>query len=129
MIWPIQSGAVALVVEDDEVVRTFAQKTLERAGMRVVVAGDPISALRRAREESRVDVLVTDVVMPIMSGHELATHLGKIYPEAVVLLISGYPTDDVLPSADDRVGFLAKPFAAEELVEAVRTMMVPVLLG
>ena len=129
LICPIQSGAVALVVEDDEVVRTFAQKTLERAGMRVVVAGDPISALRRAREESRIDVLVTDVVMPIMSGHELATHIGKIYPEAVVLLISGYPTDDVLPSADERVGFLAKPFAAEDLVEAVRSMMVPVLQG
>ncbi len=127
LIFPIRPGAVALVVEDDEVVRTFAQKTLERAGMRVVVAADPISALRRAREESRLDVLVTDVVMPIMSGHELATHIGKIYPEAVVLLISGYPTDDVLPSADELVGFLAKPFAAEDLVEAVRSMLVPVL--
>lgn len=40
-----------------------------------------------------------------------------------------YPTDDVLPSADERVGFLAKPFAAEDLVEAVRSMMVSVLQG
>ena len=114
---------VALVVEDDEVVRTFARTTLERAGMRVVVAPDPISALRRAREETRIDVLVTDVVMPMMSGHELAARFARVYPEAALLLISGYPSTEVLPAPDTRIGFLAKPFAAEALVEAVRATL------
>ena len=114
---------VALVVEDDEVVRMFARTTLERAGMRVVVAADPISALRRAREETRIDVLVADVVMPVMNGHELAARFTRIYPEAALLLISGYPSAEVLPGPDTRIGFLAKPFAAEALVGAVRASL------
>ena len=120
---------VALVVEDDEVVRTFVQTTLERAGMRVVIAADPIGALRRAREETRIDVLVTDVVMPIMNGHELAARFTRIYPDAALLLISGYPSAEVLPAPDTRIGFLAKPFAADELVEAVRATLSMAVTG
>ena len=61
--------------------------------------------------------------MPMMSGHELAARFARVYPEAALLLISGYPSTEVLPAPDTRIGFLAKPFAAEALVEAVRATL------
>lgn len=117
---PAGSGSV-LLVEDERDVRRLTATILENHGYRVLTAADGEEALRMfERCEHRIDLLISDVVMPRMRGPELAAHLRRRQPEMRVLFISGY-TD---PSIANHVvtaasHFLQKPFAAEALVRAV----------
>ena len=117
---PAGAGSV-LLVEDERDVRRLAASILESHGYRVLTAGDGEEALLMfERCEHRIDLLISDVVMPRMRGPELAAHLRRRQPEMKVLFISGY-TD---PSISNHVvsaasHFLQKPFAAELLVRAV----------
>ena len=112
-----------LVVEDEPSVRRLIARLLKGAGYEVVEAGRPLAALEvgEGGDES-VDLLLTDVVMPEMSGRALAERLRRSRPELAVLFMSGY-TDDVVVRhgvADLGVRFVAKPFTRETLLEAVR---------
>jgi hypothetical protein len=111
-----------LVVEDRGLVRSLARSVLAAAGFDVVTAAGGDEALELVHAGTEPDLLLTDVVMPGMSGAELARRLRSLQPKLPVLYMSGY-TDDVLQPAElaePRTSFLAKPFHNAELVAAAR---------
>jgi len=105
-----------LVIDDDDDVRAIARQALLIAGYVVVDTGDPQQAIRMAKE-LRVDLLLTDVVMPLMKGTELADRIQAVAGSTKVLLMSGYQTADITPSGRP---FLAKPFSIDGLLRRVR---------
>jgi PAS domain S-box-containing protein len=114
-----------LVVEDRDVVRRLARDVLEAAGFSVETAATGAEALELAQGEAAFDVVITDVVMPGVSGPELARALRVERPGLPVLYMSGY-TDDVLDAEaldEPATGFLRKPFTHAELVDAVRGLL------
>ncbi len=116
---PAGAGRTVLLVEDDAGLRALAQTVLEGAGFRVLDARFGEEALWVAdRHEGRIDVLLTDSVMPVMNGRELAERLLDLHPEMRVVFMSGHERDTVLGS-DQGTAFLAKPFTPDRLVETV----------
>ncbi len=112
-----------LVVEDEEPVRRFVVRVLKDCGYHVQAIGDPSEALDATEAgEGRFDLLVADVVMPGMSGPELARRLRKVQPDIRILHISGYAPDDIRMQgmSDPGVSVLAKPFSPQGLAAAVR---------
>jgi two-component system, cell cycle sensor histidine kinase and response regulator CckA len=112
-----------LLVEDEPVLLRMTTEMLRRQGFEVISAPDPVVALELASSE-RFDVVVTDVVMPKMSGAELADRFAERFPETRFVFISGY-THEVIDG--QRLGpaarFLAKPFSSADLVDAVRGVL------
>jgi CheY-like chemotaxis protein len=110
-----------LLVEDEPLLRRLTSRTLRHAGYEVVEAEDGEAALDRARElGDRLDLVVSDVVMPRLSGTELCRRLRADRPELPVLLMSGYPEPGVggrpIPEETE---LLLKPFDGAELRDAV----------
>ena len=119
-------GETILLVEDDEQVRHQVARGLEEEGYRVVEAANGVDALEAARRaDGTLDLVVTDVSMPVMSGRELARRLAEIRPGLPVLFISGYPGTDVVQRGllDAGRPFIEKPFTPEGLAEKVREML------
>jgi two-component system cell cycle sensor histidine kinase/response regulator CckA len=114
-----------LVVEDRDVVRDLARDVLEASGFEVVAVPGGREALEAVKAGEPFDLLLTDVVMPEMSGPELAVKLRAQHPHLPVLYMSGY-TDDVLSAhelSQDSTAFLRKPFGNAELVSAARALL------
>lgn len=115
-----------LLTEDDDEVRRATKLILERAGFKVIEARAGDEALAHFKEHGRgVRLLVTDVIMPGMSGAALARALAERSPDLRVLYLSGYP-GEVLGQHGLQEGdrsFLAKPFTSEQLVDAVRGVL------
>lgn len=115
-----------LLAEDEDSVRAVAKEALERRGYRVLAAADGPSALALARScPDKIDLLLTDVVMPGMNGRELAEQLILERPETRVLFASGYTDDAVLLHGvrTDEVAFIQKPFTPPILVQRVRDVL------
>jgi PAS domain S-box-containing protein len=116
------SGTI-LFVEDDESIRALGTRALRKHGFTVLPARHAKDALQLAEDpDRRIDLLLTDVVMPGMSGHELAGRLRQFRPEVKVLYTSGY-TDDGIALRDVPVNgpeFIQKPYSPESLVRRVR---------
>jgi two-component system CheB/CheR fusion protein len=122
---PRGASAVVLLVEDEDGVRGLTKRVLERAGYVVLEAADGRAALSVVEAESRrIDILVSDVSMPGMSGGALVEGAVKLLPGLKVLLVSGH-TEDVLAKEGIAKGtpFLAKPYAPAELVRKVRAVL------
>jgi len=119
------SGQRILLVEDEEMVRAVTAEMLSRAGYTVLTANDGEDALRVLEEEEQsVDLLFTDLMMPRMSGTELAAHLRARGHDLPVIYSSGYPRDVLLDDQpDDRTIVLSKPFTGEELSSAVHGLL------
>ncbi|HYN52052.1 MAG TPA: PAS domain S-box protein [Thermoleophilaceae bacterium] len=120
---PSGHGETILVVEDEEQVRALTSRILAEHGYEVFQAANGEAALHEcASRLDHVDLMVTDVVMPGMSGAELAERLLEARPDMKVLYMSGYTSDVVLRHAprDSAVAVLEKPFSAEELLCRVR---------
>ena len=121
---PESSGGqeTVLIVEDDGAVRALMRQVLERAGYTVLEARDGDEALTIARvQQSVIDLVVTDIVMPGIGGRALATRLTADRPSLRVLYTSGYATDAMLRDGQGSIlPFLAKPFLPLELVRKVR---------
>lgn len=118
-----------LLVEDQEFVRKVTAETLELAGYRLVIAGSAAEALARypGGGES-VDLLLADVVMPGMSGRELAAEFEGLYPRTRVLLMSGYAEQLTMCELSlYRATYLAKPFSGQALLKKVRAVLDPSL--
>jgi two-component system, cell cycle sensor histidine kinase and response regulator CckA len=112
-----------LVVDDDDALRSMMAEYLRELGYAVLEAGDPVAALEVAGDASqRVDLVVTDLVMPKMSGPHFVERLREVRPKARILRVSGYPRQHHPRLADD-VPFLQKPFSLEALEEAVRSAL------
>ncbi|MGV1752684.1 cell cycle histidine kinase CckA [Agrobacterium sp. CG674] len=119
-------SAVVLLVEDEEAVRRGGKRMLETRGYTVHEAGSGTEALEVLEElEGKVDIVVSDVVMPEMDGPTLLRELRKTYPDMKFIFVSGYAEDAFarnLP-ADAKFGFLPKPFSLKQLAVAVREML------
>ncbi|MCM8730150.1 response regulator [Hephaestia sp. GCM10023244] len=114
------SGTV-LLVEDEDMVRAVAERALTRQGYTVVTAENGEAALDRLHEGERPDLLVSDVVMPLMDGPTMVRAARKLYPDLPILFMSGYAEEQLRRSIDiDNVAFLAKPFSVQQLAEAAR---------
>jgi two-component system, cell cycle sensor histidine kinase and response regulator CckA len=108
-----------LVVDDEAEVRALVRELLTAHGYTVIDTGDPFEA-RRIAESQPVHLLLTDVVMPIMNGLELAKRVEASSPTTKVLLMSGYATAAVKGSGRPMV---SKPFRTGDLLNAVRQML------
>jgi two-component system cell cycle sensor histidine kinase/response regulator CckA len=122
----LRGSETILLVEDEESVRLVAQRILERNGYQVIVAqnaGDAI--LRREQHGQKIDLLLTDVVMPLLSGPDLADRLRARSPEMKVLFMSGYTDGSIVAQGalERGVAFLQKPFTSDSLARKVRSVL------
>jgi|HubBroStandDraft_6_1064221.scaffolds.fasta_scaffold08768_4 two-component system cell cycle sensor histidine kinase/response regulator CckA len=117
-----------LLVEDEDSVRQLVRETLESRGYRVLEAGNGADALTLAAAHSDpIHLVITDVVMPGLNGHELVQQLQSARPGLKVLYLSGY-AQDAFPStaaADSQKTFLQKPFTLQSLSRKVREILGP----
>ncbi|HEY0005583.1 MAG TPA: PAS domain S-box protein [Pyrinomonadaceae bacterium] len=112
-----------LLAEDDELVRNLAREILEESGYTVLEAPNGGAALLLCEQhEGEIDLLLTDVVMPELSGRQLAERLEKIRPRIKVVYMSGYTADAVLRrgALEDEAKFIQKPFTPDALLHKVR---------
>lgn len=119
-------GETILLVEDEDGVRKAFMRMLQSAGYQVIEATNGRLALEAfAQHADRIDLVVTDVVMPHMSGVELGRHLAELRPELKVIYCSGYTDDLVDRKALDERGavLLHKPVRRADLLRAIRTML------
>ena len=124
---PSRGTETVLVVEDESMVRSMAVKVLRGAGYDVLEAGDGEEALRlvTGAKGRKIDLLVTDVVMPRLGGPELASRLRARMPDLRVLFVSGY-TDQALDLRQlpgERTAFLSKPFSPSALAQKIREVL------
>jgi two-component system cell cycle sensor histidine kinase/response regulator CckA len=119
---PAAGSETILVVEDEELVRQTIVRTLERLGYRVLVARDGQEAISLAAAwPGRVDLVITDVVMPRMGGEEVVARLRRTRPSVRVLYVSGYTERVLLRTGTE--SFLRKPFVTSVLAMQVRALL------
>jgi two-component system cell cycle sensor histidine kinase/response regulator CckA len=112
-----------LLVEDEEPVRELVARVLEDVGYEVLAAARPSEA-QRIVAERQIDLLLTDIVMPEMSGYDLATRVRLAQPEARTLFMSGYAHKALGEASELPQGeLLRKPFSPEQLTRAVRSVL------
>jgi two-component system cell cycle sensor histidine kinase/response regulator CckA len=119
---------LVLLVEDEDAVRTFAARALRNKGYTVLEADSGESALKVVEEQDdRIDLLISDVVMPQMDGPTLVKKVRERRPETKIIFISGYAEDAFRRSLDQRdareVNFLPKPFSLKQLAGKVKEVM------
>jgi two-component system, cell cycle sensor histidine kinase and response regulator CckA len=115
-----------LIVEDEEVLRGLASRMLQSAGYRVLEAGTGEAALLLLdRHEDQVHLMLTDVVMPGMSGRELTGRAARSHPRVKVLYTSGYTDDIILRHGllDRSTHFIGKPYTMADLTRKVREVL------
>jgi len=118
--------ATILLAEDEETVRRLVIRVLENGGYRVLAAEDGVVALELAKKHAgAIDLLLSDMVMPNLSGRDLAEQLRLERPDMGVILMSGYTEDgrDRDLASGGRVGFIGKPFRPAELLAEVRAAL------
>ncbi|MBY5443735.1 response regulator [Rhizobium leguminosarum] len=132
---PIPHGSVndtILVVEDDENVRTMTAESLHELGYTVLQAASGIEALLLLEENPAVDLIFTDIVMPQMSGRQLADVAQEKWPTIRILYTTGYTRNAIVHNGvlDHGVSLLAKPFSLEQLAHKIRELLnVPARVG
>ncbi len=121
-----RGSETVLLVEDDDAVRELAEVILTAQGYKVICANGPKRAEEIAEERSHeIDLVLTDVIMPTMSGRELVKKLGEKNPKLRVLYMSGY-TDNVIAQGgvlEEGLAFLQKPFTPRALSQKVREVL------
>jgi two-component system, cell cycle sensor histidine kinase and response regulator CckA len=119
------SGTV-LLVEDEPMVRSVAERALIRHGYNVITADNGEDALAIVAKNEPIDLLISDVVMPGMDGPTMVREARQSRPELKILFISGYAEEQLRKSIDiENVNFLPKPFSVTELAEAARRAVMP----
>ncbi|MFZ1107455.1 MAG: response regulator [Rhodomicrobium sp.] len=120
---PTESKNTVLLVEDEDTVRSFASRALTSRGYKVLEASSGVEALEiMDREHGKVDLVLSDVVMPEMDGPTLLRHLRQRNPNIRIVFMSGYAEEAFRKnlSADENFVFLPKPFTLKKLAETVK---------
>ena len=120
------AGRTILLVEDEEGVRSVLSELLTGLGYSVLQAPNGVEAVRLAVDHTgTIDLVVTDMVMPEMSGQELGRSLAKLKPDLRILYMSAFASNIYSPSAlaDALADFIPKPFDLEDFVVKVRELM------
>jgi len=123
---PRGRGETILVVEDDAPVLGLARRTLEKLGYVVMTKANPVEAIVMAKgHDGEIHLLITDVVLPEMSGKDLAGEISKIRPGIPTLYMSGYTANVIAHHGvlDQGVHFIGKPFTPDSLARKVREAM------
>ncbi len=119
-------GDAVLLVEDEPAVMRFTRRILERLGYVVLAAASGAEALRQARaHEGPIHLLISDVIMPAMSGWELSRQLLVDHPGMQILFMSGYTADVLAPHGvlSQEVAFIQKPFTGADLAARARALI------
>jgi len=119
----VSTAETVLVVEDDLGVRTVIGRTLARLGYEVLTADGGKEAVRLAQEhQGPIDLLLTDIMMPVMNGVEVAAEVTRSRPGITVFFMSGYADQELVQRGllDQASHFLQKPFSPQELGQKVR---------
>ena len=122
----VQGTETILLVEDDETVRRLIREVLHKCGYEVLDAADGDAALSICEQYPKgIDLLLTDVVMPRMSGREVASRVAALRPDMKVLFMSGYTDDAIVHHGvlDAETPFIEKPFALDVLARKVRDVL------
>ena len=122
---PHTAGKTILVVDDDSAVRTLTCRALAHEGYNVIAASSGNEALRLVKELGDIDLLVTDVIMPGISGRELAVQIRRLRPSLRVLCLSGYMQLEYQKEGSELppLPFLMKPFTPTTLRSKVREVL------
>jgi two-component system, cell cycle sensor histidine kinase and response regulator CckA len=123
---PEGRGQLVLLVEDEKVILKVGQAMLERLGYRVLSASSPSEAVQQARTQTeKIELLITDVIMPEMNGRDLARILVGVLPGLKCLFTSGYTSDIIAHHGvlDEKINFIQKPFSFAELAVKVREVL------
>jgi two-component system cell cycle sensor histidine kinase/response regulator CckA len=124
---PRGRGQVVLVVEDEPEVRRMAERIITNGGFSVIGVEHASEALERCSQEGdKIDLLLTDVVMPDMLGTELAERVRKIKPDMPVIFMSGYSHEVLAPKTmfqEDHNAFLEKPFSSNNLLRTIDDLL------
>jgi DNA-binding response OmpR family regulator len=121
-----RGGPVVLLVEDDEDLREMTSQMLELRGFTALVANDAVSAITTCRVfDGTIDVLLTDLGLPGVSGGELARSAAALRPQMEVVYISGIPQDIAIKKGLIKAGspFIAKPFSTDVLAGTLRSVL------
>jgi len=122
----LRGSETILVVEDQEGIRGLAAGVLKGLGYEVLQAQDGVAALELAeKHKKKINLLLTDVVMPKMSGRELVNQLSAVEPQLKVLIMSAYPESHTpTPNDQKRIdGYIQKPFSLRDLAAKVREIL------
>lgn len=123
---PVRASGTILLVEDEMGLRSVIDESLRQWGYRVLLASNGMEALEVAAEhKGPIQLLITDVIMPFISGPQLAQSLKPLRPEIRVLYISGYTADKFAdyPELDPHLALLQKPFKLVDLAQKVRDLL------
>ncbi len=122
-VHPDQGSGVILLVDDTAAVLAIAKKMLEILGYTILSSDSPKEALRIAEScPHTIDLLITDMAMPELSGRELADAVQDLFPDIKVLFMSGY-IGSSMDMQDDSASFIQKPFSLKDLSGKIRNLL------
>jgi len=114
-----------LVLEDNDPVRMFVCRTLKRFGYEVLEAWDYESAMTTCKEcTGKIQMILSDVIMPDMNGPEIVEHIEKLYPEIRVLYMSAFDDNIIAEqrNGDEDFHFIQKPFSVDDLIKKIEAI-------
>ena len=115
-----------LLVEDDRGVRAFAEEALQSLGYKTESAASGDEMVQRlTRTKIKPSLLLTDIVMPGMTGHELAGYVAKLFPEIQILYTSGYTDDHIARQGllESNIAFIQKPYSVNALSQKIEALL------
>jgi DNA-binding NtrC family response regulator len=120
---PSTGSETVLVVEDDRAARDFVRVALQTLGYKVLLAETEEQCIQHfLTAQGKIDLLLSDVIMPKFNGRQLYNNLCRAYPGLKVIFMSGYPADEIGRHGviNEGICFIQKPFSIQELSETVR---------
>lgn len=118
-------GETVLLVEDEKLLLTLGEQMLLELGYSVITANSPLKAIEASDEHNKIDLLITDVIMPEINGRELSEKLLERYPGLKCIFMSGYTADVIAHQGvlEEGIHFIQKPFTRKELADKIRDVL------